>query len=166
MSFLSQQLLDSYLGRHIDEICPTHYEAANHCAHFVSHVLNLKFGYTCGSGRNVRVHEVFSSCNNIEELAECRHDYGSKLLFVTGSSHVHSDIQSMDNVPKKHIGMVIGAFVWHYSNSHHKVVKEVVDHFIYHYPKQSERYDWSTTRNSNSGLTGRDSFYCTPFCTG
>ncbi|HSU55746.1 MAG TPA: hypothetical protein VLT36_16945 [Candidatus Dormibacteraeota bacterium] len=136
MSPITQPLLDSYLGKHIDKICPSHYKANNHCAHFVSHVLDLSFGYQCGSRANVRVHEVFAKCPSVEELLECRGAYGTGLLFVTGEKNVHLAQQSMENVPKKHIGIVYGAFVWHYSNTKHQVVKEIVDQFIFHYKHQ------------------------------
>src|SRR5215475_15614591 len=62
--------LDNYLGKNISEICPNSYNSPsfNHCAHFVNHVLNLNFGYTCAlatgkdSGVNLRVHELFGRC--------------------------------------------------------------------------------------------------------
>lgn len=46
---LSTTLLNSYLGKPIDDICLNGYinHDDNHCAHFVSHVLNLEFGATC-----------------------------------------------------------------------------------------------------------------------
>jgi hypothetical protein len=37
-----------YEGKHISDICLTGFHRnANHCAHFVSHALELAFGYTC-----------------------------------------------------------------------------------------------------------------------
>ena len=66
--------LDSYLGKHIRDICGNSYvnDSDNHCAHFVSHVLGLKFGATCHmlgkgkvTGANVRVQEVFGRCAKV-----------------------------------------------------------------------------------------------------
>ena len=138
MAGITSLLLNSYLGRHIDDICPNRFQAANHCAHFVSHVLSLRFGYTCGGldGVNVRVHEIFARCTGVQELHECRERYEARLLFVTGLGNVRLDTQSMDNVPKKHIGIACGTQVWHYSNSRREVVSQPVDEFIYHYPRQ------------------------------
>jgi hypothetical protein len=40
----------------------------------------------------------------------------------------------MNNVPRKHIGIFFGGFVWHYSNSQQKVVKQLPSQFALHYP--------------------------------
>jgi hypothetical protein len=136
---INASLLDTYLGKHISAICNNGFasDSANHCAHFVSHVLSLSFGYCCGrNGANLRVHEIFSRCGSVEELRECRADYGSRLLFVTAERNVTIAAQTMVNVPKKHIGIVYGGLVWHYSNSRREVVKQVADTFIYHYKNQ------------------------------
>ena len=70
---LSAELLNQYVGVNIVDVCAfgfTH--KANHCAHFVSHVLQLEFGYTCGrggrGGRCVRVHEIFAKCPRVGKL--------------------------------------------------------------------------------------------------
>ena len=46
---ITKSQLDSFVGQTISDICPNkfHDNSANHCAHFVSHVLNLHFGYDC-----------------------------------------------------------------------------------------------------------------------
>ncbi len=43
--------LDSYHGLNIKDICTTGFDSAglNHCAHFVSHALELCFGMLCGN---------------------------------------------------------------------------------------------------------------------
>lgn len=135
--FVTQPLLDSYLDRHIDDICPTRYKAENHCAHFVSHVLKLKIGALCSTtGVSIRVHEIFASCPNVEQLLECRASYAPQLVFVTGEHNVNLKKHEMVNVPKKHIGIACGQYVWHYSNAQHKVVKQIVDTFLFHYKNQ------------------------------
>jgi len=137
---ITAPLLDSYLGLHIGRICPNGNASDNHnhCAHFVSHVLSLAFGYTCGSARPacMRVHEIFARCGEPEALNACRANYGTGILFVTGERNVTMATQTMVNVPRKHVGLVCGGSVWHYSNSQHRVVKQMVDTFIYHYKNQ------------------------------
>ena len=46
---LTPSLLETYVGHSISEICPHGYDnkGYNHCAHFVSHVMQIDFGYTC-----------------------------------------------------------------------------------------------------------------------
>jgi len=46
---LNLELLNSYVGKNISEICLNGYanNNDNHCAHFVSHILNLHFSLTC-----------------------------------------------------------------------------------------------------------------------
>ena len=131
-------LLDTYLGKNINAICPAHYKAENHCAHFVSHVLNLRFGALCHAktGVNIRVQELFAKCQKIEQLIECRSIAVPQLVFITGEHNVNMQRHEMVNVPKKHVGIASGPFVWHYSNLQQRAVKETLDKFLNHYPKQ------------------------------
>ena len=103
---ITAPLLDSYLGLHIGRICPNGNASDNdnHCAHFVSHVLSLAFGYTCGPSRPacMRVHEIFARCRAPEALDACRSHYGTGILFVTGERNVTLATQTMVNVPRKH----------------------------------------------------------------
>jgi hypothetical protein len=64
-------ILEGCVGHHIRDICNNGFtsDADNHCAHFVSHVLKLSFGYTCRTatggpnpGGCLRVQEVFAQC--------------------------------------------------------------------------------------------------------
>ena len=113
--------LDAYLGKNISEICRNgfHTHSLNHCAHFVSHVTNMSFGYTCASqtkdkegqklvGACIRVQEIFPRCKK-------------------GGNF-------MCNVHKKHIGIYIGHTIWHYSNTKNKVIKQLDTQFANHYP--------------------------------
>jgi len=136
--------LNKYLGKNISDICGNKYAqpADNHCAHFVSHAMNYSFGYTCRAattggtspGANLRVQEVFSRCPTVGRWADKSAALVTCLVFVTGATHVHVATKTMDNVPKKHIGIFINGTIWHYSNSHHKVVTQVPGEFIKHYP--------------------------------
>jgi hypothetical protein len=138
MASLNSALLDSYLGKHIDEICPAKYVAENHCAHFVGHVLDLRIGYQCTAtpGVSVKVQKIFEACPSGAELHNCQGSYPTGLLFVTQEGNVNLQSMTMANVPKKHIGIVCGGKVWHYSNTRHRVVSELVEQFLDHYPNQ------------------------------
>lgn len=67
--------LKTYEGLDIKEICTTGFDSAglNHCAHFVSHVLELGFGMLCGNmtwqtkgqGVCIRVDEIFNRCKEV-----------------------------------------------------------------------------------------------------
>ena len=37
-------------------------------------------------------------------------------------------------VPRKHVGIFADGFIWHYSNSQHKVVRQTPSQFAQHYP--------------------------------
>ncbi len=144
-SFLDQ----NYLGRHISSICPNGFDSdnKNHCAHFVSHVLNLSFGVTCrnlvaganrnGAGGNVRVQEIFAQCPVVQEIVECTPDMKG-LIFVSAPSNFQTTDNgtTIRNVPNKHIGILLGGIVWHYSNGQRQVVKMPMSEFLFHYPNQ------------------------------
>src|SRR5262245_52301467 len=147
---ITQEQLDSFLGKSMTDICLNGYNATNlnHCAHFVSHALNLSFEMTCARlvgkkatalGANVRVHEVFSKCPEKNEITMCTTELAG-LIFVSGASNFVTDaanITTLKNIPKKHIGITLDGWVWHYSNTKEKVVRVPMSEFLYHYPKQT-----------------------------
>lgn len=55
------------------------------------------------------------------------------LAFVTDERNVNLATKKMTNVPRKHIGIFQGGFVYHYSNSQNKVVKQTPEQFKRHY---------------------------------
>jgi hypothetical protein len=140
---ITQQQLSAYLGRCIADICPNGYtnDADNHCAHFVGHALGYRFGLTCqmmgtarGASASLRVQEIFPRCPKVgvwslrpASLAPC-------LVFITRASNVNLAGKVMANVPRKHIGIFLDGFVWHYSNSQRKVVRQTPAQFSLHYP--------------------------------
>ncbi|NLI80257.1 MAG: hypothetical protein GX443_01015 [Deltaproteobacteria bacterium] len=138
---ISRQLLDGYAGKNIVDICAYGYSDAglSHCAHFVSHVLQLQFGYTCGrggrGGRNVRVHEIFANCPQVGRFNDRPSEYC--LIFVTKLSNVNIRRRTMKNVQKKHVGIYCNGTIWHYSNLRHRVVTQRPAEFIHHYPNQT-----------------------------
>lgn len=145
---ISAGLLDSYVGKDIADICSNRYGSSNinHCAHFVSHVLGLEFGMTCrqlvaqsrreAPGANVRVHEIFAECPEVQELLECP-TTGAALIFVSAPGNFRGQPVAMRNVPRKHIGILFNGKVWHYSNGRDRVITQIVSDFLRHYPRQT-----------------------------
>jgi len=140
---VTQQQLSGYLGKSIGQICQNGYtsDADNHCAHFVSHVLGYKFGVTCqmmgsarGPGANLRVQEIFPRCAKVGVWSLRPATLPVCLVFITRAANVNLAGKVMANVPRKHIGIFIGGFVWHYSNSQQKVVRQTPALFSTHYP--------------------------------
>lgn len=144
---LDLELLNSYVAKNISEICLNGYtnNNINHCAHFVSHVINLHFGCTCdslvpnsaqqGFGANIRVHEVFAQCPAVYEFDNCPTET-SGLIFVSARTNFRGNPVNIQNVPKKHIGIILNGHIWHYSNTRDRVEVQTMLGFIHHYPRQ------------------------------
>ena len=140
---ITVQTLDGYLGKHIRDICGNGYvnDSDNHCAHFVSHVLGLKFGATCrmlgngkGPGANVRVQEVFGRCSKVGTWESHAPTMPMGLVFIINAGNVKLAQRVMSNVPRKHLGIFTTGFIWHYSNTLRQVVKQSPAEFAKHYP--------------------------------
>jgi len=140
---ITQQQLDSYVGKTIAEICPNGYASAadNHCAHFVSHVLGYTFGVTCqmmaggrGPAATLRVQEVFPRCPAVGAWSLRPGSLQPCLVFITRASNVNLASKVMANVPRKHIGIFFNGFIWHYSNARTQVVRQTPAQFSTHYP--------------------------------
>ena len=140
---ITQQQLDAYLGKSIGEICRNGYSsvADNHCAHFVAHVLGYSFGVTCrmmGNGRGdaatLRVQELFPRCKAVGVWSLRPASLQSCLVFMTRSGNVNLSSKVMANVPRKHVGIFLKGFIWHYSNSRQQVVRQTPSQFSIHYP--------------------------------
>src|ERR1019366_6097407 len=134
--------LNQRLNEPISKICPNRYAnpGDNHCAHYVSHVLNFRFGTTCltmhsGShpGANIRVQELFSHCPTVGPWVDRPSHVFQCLVFVTDASNVDISRKTMANVPRKHVGIYVNGTIWHYSNSTSKVVAVTPEHFRHHY---------------------------------
>jgi hypothetical protein len=140
---VTQHQLQGYLGKSISQICQNGFASDhdNHCAHFVSHVLGYRFGLTCqmmGNGKvpgfNLRVQEIFPKCPSVGVWSLRPARLTTCLVFITKASSVNLTTKVIANVPRKHIGIYLGGFVWHYSNRDHKVVRETSSQFSHHYP--------------------------------
>jgi len=140
---ITQQQLDGLLGKPIAQICPNGFISSteNHCAHFVAHVLDYRFGVTCQimshgrlPGVNIRVQEIFPRCPSVGVWSLRPASHSTCLVFITRASNVNLATKVMANVPRKHIGIFFGGFVWHYSNRQQKVVRQSPGEFAQHYP--------------------------------
>ncbi len=122
----------TYLNKNISEICKHgfHDNRKNQCAHFVSHVKEIQFGYTCDRqtssrtrGGNIRVQEIFAACRSVGQWRHRPRSTNDCLIFVTEAANVDLANKRMANVRQKHIGIYKNGYVYHYSNSRNKVVK-------------------------------------------
>ena len=135
--------LSTYEGKTIDEICGSNFVDTrdNHCAHFVSHVLELEFGYTCKEhtgqgveGACLRVQELFSQCPSVGKWVARGHNRAG-LLFITAEKHVNLLGKAMVDHPQKHVGIYIQDSVWHYPNSQGKVIKQRPQDFLTYFQR-------------------------------
>jgi hypothetical protein len=140
---ITQTQLTGYLGKSIADICQNGYTGIhdNHCAHFVSHVLGYRWGVTCqmmGTGKApgamLRVQELFPKCRSVGAWSLRPASLKTCLVFITRASNVNLSGKVMANVPRKHVGIFADGFVWHYSNSQQKVVRQTPSQFAQHYP--------------------------------
>lgn len=151
---ITEQLLDSYLGREITVICPHGYhdKAFNHCSHFVCHVTSLSIGYTCKhqsskatatkTGACIRVHELFENCPTVGLFANVPSE--AVFVFVTSPRVVNLVTKKIVNVPKKHVGIALHGKIWHYSNSKDEVVTASEADFRKHYSGQINELYYGT----------------------
>lgn len=139
---ISKEVLENALDTHISAHCEQKMTAdnLNHCAHFVSHMLGYEFGYQCGNqtdqpgeGATIRVQEVFARCPTVGRWNEKPKSLTQCLAFITQASNVNLTRRVMTNVPRKHIGIFTDGFIYHYSNTQDKVVKQTPDQFSRHY---------------------------------
>jgi hypothetical protein len=139
---ITDRQLTRYLGKSIAEICPNGYVSAadNHCAHLVSHILGYQFGATCqlmgtakGPAASLRVQDLFAKCRSVGVWSLRPASLKTCLVFITRAANVNLSAKVMANVPRKHVGILSDGFVWHYSNSQQKVVRQTPSQFALHY---------------------------------
>lgn len=132
--------IDGYVSKPIKDICQNlNGSDLNHCAHFVSHVLGIQFGYTCSaqSGKrlspsaNIRVQELFAQCPTVAEWDDTAVKSKTLLVFVTKKGNlVDLKTKTFGNIPKKHVGVLWKDNVYHYSNSADHVMKQAPADFF------------------------------------
>jgi hypothetical protein len=140
---ITPQQLDSYLGKSIGALCQNDYttSADHHSAHFISHVLGYNFGVTCqmmgrggGRGATIRVRDFFPRCKSVGVWSLRPGSLSTCLVFITRAANVNLGTKAMSNAPRKHVGIYMNGFIWHYSSSRQQVIKETPSQFKLHYP--------------------------------
>jgi len=138
--------LTPFTGKKIGEICSFSLgknNTQNHCAHFVSHVMEYEFSETCknftftdkqaaGKGATIRVERLFNVSPEIDIWTKRPLTLMACLIFVTISSNVrqHGSQLIMGDNPRKHVGIYNNGTVWNYSNTHNKVMADPEKLFI------------------------------------
>ncbi|MFA0813029.1 hypothetical protein [Microbulbifer epialgicus] len=126
-----QEKLETSLGKNISQICGNkfHSPSDNHCAHFVSHILELDFPFNCknysggnSDPANVRVQEIFPKCPKVGKWEDANKEI-THLVFVTKIDNVDIARKKIRNVPQKHIGIFNKGYIYHYSNANKRVEK-------------------------------------------
>lgn len=140
---ITQHQLDAYLGKSIAEICPNGYTKStdDHSAHFIAHVLGLTAGVTCqmmgngpGPAATLKVQEIFTKCPSVGVWSLRPAPLRMGLVFITRASNVNLSGKAMAVALRKHVGIFIDGFIWHYSNRLGRVVKETPSQFARPYP--------------------------------
>ncbi len=136
--FSAPPSLEAFLGKNISNICSFDLgkdDSKNHCAHFVSHMMDYEFGETCknqtalekqkeGEGATIRVDRLFNACPENGRWADRPAHLMSCLIFVTISSNVstYGAGYLMKDNKRKHVGIFINGQVWHYGNTNDAVL--------------------------------------------
>jgi hypothetical protein len=125
--------LSAYVGKPIADICSNGFSSPsqNHCAHFVSHALDLQIGMLCGdmtwatkkTGASIRCDELFNGLSATGPWEEKPEVDDGLLIFVLSARNVLNG--RMLNTPQKHVGIFFSGQVFNFSNGQHKVVIDV-----------------------------------------
>jgi hypothetical protein len=80
---------------------------------------------------SIRVNEIYNDLDDTGAWADKPHLKAGEylLVFITSSKHVNG-LDLMNDHPQKHVGILIGDKVYNYSNPHHRVEAEPIDHFF------------------------------------
>ena len=141
--------LDFMVNDHISDICNSSLakiNSQNHCAHFVSHALNIhKKGsadcktFTYKDKHNpavkssyIRVNDIFNNCKKRGEWNRSLACDSYLLIFATRQSNIDTNKTPpvMQDHPVKHIGIYHNGYVWHYSNTLRQVKKDLLTEWI------------------------------------
>ena len=135
---ISLATLRTYVNKPMGDICLNGFTdpGQNHCAHFVSHVLNIQYGALCNvmssgpraQSATIRVNEIYNRLSNKGPWASKPSSADGLLIFVTSARNV-SRANVMAAVPRKHVGIHWGGQVFNFANAQHKVVEETVAAF-------------------------------------
>ncbi|MEO6236498.1 MAG: hypothetical protein ABIQ52_05820 [Vicinamibacterales bacterium] len=153
---ITGQQLAGHLGKSIADLCSNGYNSAaeNHSAHFVSHVLGFQTGVTCqmmsasskGPAATLRVPDLFFRCRSVGAWSLRPASVRTALVFITRAANVNLSTKVMANVPRTHVGIFAEGFVWHYSNSQQKVIRQTPAQFALHYTAPDNAMFFGTVR--------------------
>jgi|GEM_PF-4154974 hypothetical protein len=143
--------LNALLNKTVTDFCSVnfHDKTLNHCAHFVSHVLNIRVGMLCDLKNNthaksninavsIRVNDIYNSLSNRGKWKDKPSLDDGLLVFATISSNVSGNVMS-DN-PKKHVGILCDGNVYHYANIPDVIRADKVSFFEKIYQKNTELF--------------------------
>jgi hypothetical protein len=154
--------LNTYVAKSIEAICPLGYgkegDAENHCAHFVSHALNIQVGSLCTDllayrstssstrqgvrdneragmkgfrGGSIRVDDIYNSI-----VAESKGEFDARppeidecLIYATLPANIDSKRTRMGSMSRKHVGIHRAGSIWHYGNTEDRVACDGVAAF-------------------------------------
>lgn len=144
--------LDTYLDKSVTDFCGKYGsvgDSENHCAHFVSHVLQLRIpgAALCSNvggssysyedrrkGYCIRVNQVFNSCSNRARWDDAALPADVCFVVATLEANVESeDPLTIGSMSKKHIGFYSGGWVYNYGNGADKVRRTSLADFKRHY---------------------------------
>jgi hypothetical protein len=124
--------LNGYVGKTMADICENGFTSPhdNHCAHFASHALGIKYGLLCGTmaahaktrGGSIRCDEIYNRLTDRGAWDGKRALADGTLLFVLSARNVTRNV--MQNVPQKHVGIVFSGQVFNFSNPQHIVIAD------------------------------------------
>lgn len=154
---LAKQLnLEAYLGQSVKDFCGRYGDiddSENHCAHFVSHVLQLRIpgaalcsnvggsDYPYHERRNgfcIRVNQVFNSCKNRAIWTDDSAPQSVCFVVATIAGNIISQNPlTIGSMRKKHIGFYVAGWVYNYGNTNDKVRKSAINDFKRHYGAQT-----------------------------
>jgi hypothetical protein len=141
--------LTAQTGKTVAQFCDCGYTdmGQNHCAHFVSHVLDIEVGLRCGSmawatrgrGVSLRVNEVFNYCtvrgrwDDAGQVPAEVAGFNAFLMFATISDNIASGegVLTMGSHHHKHVGIHRDGTVWNFStyDDHPRVISETAAGF-------------------------------------
>ncbi len=151
-----QKKLDDAVGKRIDAFCQSTLASKtgeNHCAHFVSHMLDYDLPGTASCktmtladknnsaviGASIRVNEIYNLIPKTRKKPVTDNAcYAPGLIFVTQKRNIKIN-GKMGDKSQKHIGILLGRWVYHYGNTANKVKKERLSSFIRTYTRNSYR---------------------------
>jgi hypothetical protein len=149
----SQPNLEGHLGETVQTFCGkygTVSDGISHCAHWVSHVLELRIPgaalcsnvgggtYTYEQRREgycVRVNEIFNSCTGRAYWDFDKTQCNCFIIATVKANVANTDPVTIGRMENKHIGFHLNGNVYHYSNRQDQVVKQTVAEFKNHYGK-------------------------------